>query len=104
MASIKKALAGILKTKRKRARTKKKKEKKYPVKILALTKQSDVPKILKLSKLSPMILLYIKDYRKKNNKSLKKSLQKLRKGGEPDGIKSKLLDPNWVVVLAPNTN
>jgi hypothetical protein len=102
MANIKKTLEGILKSGRKKAP--KKKQKKQPVKILALQKQADVSKVLKIARVTPMILLYIKEYRSKNKSSLKKALQKLKDGGEEDGIQSKLLDQNWVVVMAPNTS
>ena len=101
MASIKKALEGFLKPAKKKAPTKK--TKKDPVKIISLSRQSDVPKILKIAKMSPILILSIKKYRKKNKKSLKKSLEKLKEDGEPEEIKSKLLDQNWVVVMAPNT-
>lgn len=109
MAGIRKKLEGILKTGRKKTskktskKNKKKKKDKDPIKIVSLNKQADVPKVLKLAKITPMILLSIKNYRKKNKQSLKKSLEKLKDRGKSDGIESKLLDQNWVVVLSPNT-
>lgn len=103
MVNFKKALEGIIDTSRRKALPKKKKEAKEPVKILLLSRHSDIPKILKLAHFCPILFLYIKEYKEKNNGSLKKSLLKLRDDGEPEGIHSKLLDENWVVVLNKNT-
>ena len=102
MASLKERLEGFLKTSRKKAPEKKRK--KESVKIILFKKQSDIPKIMKLAKNCPLILLSIKDYRKKNNDSLKESLKKLKEGGELEEIQSKLLDQNWVVVFPQNTS
>jgi hypothetical protein len=106
MVDFKKALEGILETGKRRVSSSRKKKDpvRESVRIFSLSKQSEVPTILKFARVSPVIFLYIKDYRDKNNESLKKSLFKLKDEGEADGVQSKLLDENWVVVMARNTS
>lgn len=105
MVNLKKALEGIIENGKRRVSSSRKKTEpvRESVRIFSLSKQSEVPTILKLSRVSPVIFLYIKDYREKNNASLKKSLSKLKDEGEGSGVTSRLLDENWVVVMGKNT-
>ena len=73
---------------------------KLPLKILVLQKPDEVEEIPRILKYSPLILLSIRDFRKKDKSSLKKTLESLKTSCSKSGHRTALLDENWAVAIS----
>lgn len=68
------------------------------VKVIEISRQSDVKKLVSFIPSSPAILLSITDYRERNKESLKKAIEFLKQVCAEERANAVMLDPNWVLV------